>query len=248
MVDWNWSEWLIIPAIIFGLIGLNLTLLIGVCLWEKYMVWPYATPDQSNSLPADARPSRPIPLSGYANLANGVARSLGFKSFGVFNDARRGIYQTCFFFWLSPARDVLAVIGNGTIAKIPLQSTVLYSLLNDGTCLVSIDNPQASQTDLTGLSFEAQNLGASFNRMVEWHRERVSEARTPVQPFSERNPLADLRAFRTMRTDLLESLGLARYLDLSRNSYRYTVRGAFAYTSRLMFKMVRRGFWPDTRK
>jgi hypothetical protein len=70
-----------------------------------------------------------------------------------------------------------------------------------------------------------------FEDLLRRHRERVALAEPLAAPYSEGDPLGDHRAFRVSEAESLAGRGLARFLGLERNTWKYTLRGALVATA-----------------
>jgi hypothetical protein len=203
-------------------------------LLEKRLVWPYVAGDHHGAKPRldpidpYAAPGRgePLEITEYAIAVNEQVERLGFGPHGHFFDGKGKIYKLRYDFWLAPDRMVLAMVGGGTLAGIPLQATWLYTRLEDGRCLVTIDDPKAGDSDPTGQTLQEVLANADFTELMGRHRQRIEESDSPPLLYSEADPLADHRAFREARAAVLVDQGWAAYLDPQDNWYKYTVKGA----------------------
>ena len=196
-------------------------------------------------MPPDTVPADRFPApSPYADEMSSAAAAALFTWPGTFADGKGKLYRLRYDFFRSPTGDVLALVGTGTMASITMRTTWLYTLLADGRCLVTFDSPAGGQVDLTGITQESLVEHRGFNGLPAAHRARVADA-GPVRPFSDTDPLRDLRAFRQGRTERLAALGYAAFLDGGRNVWRYSVKGALALAFRQYFKGLRRAYVPD---
>src|SRR5262249_14311242 len=152
-------------------------------------------------------------VTPYGDATCQKLESLGFSYRGVHYDRRRGIYKLRYDFWLSPDNVVLGMVGGGTLAGIPLSGTSLYTRLDDGRCLVTIDEPKSQDSDPSGLTLQMIATHADLDDLLSQHRQRLSESGQSPVPYSAKAPLDDHRAFRTRRVEYLRERGLARYLD-----------------------------------
>lgn len=164
--------------------------------------------------------------SSYEEKMSQAARELGFKPFGPYAHAKGGTYKMYCRIWVSPDRQVLAVVGWGTIARLPSNRTRLLSLLEDGRYLVTSD--QFDECDLSGLSVQGILLKADFPALVEKQRQRIAESGLRAVPFTSADPLRDYEVHTARRAEALEERGLAYFLDPARTVWRYNVRGALA--------------------
>ena len=218
-----------VPLFFLALITLTAAL-------EKRLVWPYVP--EALALPES------IPaLNSYGNVAGSAATEMGFLWVGAFGDGKGKLYRIRYNFFLSPTGDILALVGNGTMASVPTQSTWLYTILADGRAVATVDSQNAMETDLSGQTNSALAAGVGFFALVSAQRRRTASC--AVQPFSLSDPLSELRAFRQNRTERLCALGYASFLDASRGAWRYTPKGAFRLASRQYLAGLRRSFVPD---
>jgi hypothetical protein len=243
------SRLLWLPAIVLGIFALSLIPAFIAALAEKYLVWTYvpirgAKPPPSGRDADLARldelsgPDVSIPITDYFRATNLTAERSGFTLLGAFRDGRGKLYRTRYNFWLSPDRLVLAVVGTGALAGIPLTGTWLYTRLRDGHGLVTLDELKGWDSDLSGLTLQEVVTNADFAELLARHRQRLADADQPAEPYSADDPLADHRAFRSFRTDRLEERGLVRYRDAERNAWKYTFKGAFVAVARMAARQV----------
>lgn len=226
------------PALVFALCLLALFLLPIVLgflagMWEKRLVWPYVTEanyepkfDPSNPYQAPGSGEQ-VGISEYAMAMGLQARTHGFRPLGEFFDGKGKIYRLRYEFWLAHDQMVVANIGSGTLAGIPLQTTWLFTRLGNGHCLVTLDEPKGVDSDTTGMTEQVVLANADFPELLAHHRRRIDAADPPAVPYSASDPLADHLAFRAARAERLVDQGLAKYLDEEHRWYKYTVRGAF---------------------
>jgi hypothetical protein len=214
--------WQVLQGILF-LVGL--VLLVGapflllacvVGMREKLLVWPY------EPCAADQAP----PQTDYAALMDKMAVEQGFQFVACTRHGKGKLYKVRYDLWLSPDHEVFAVVGSGTIARLPLQATWLFTRLVDGRVLVTVDDTAGVTSDLTGQWSYAVLLHADFPELLQRHRARVAAEITPVEPYSEEDPLADHVAMRAAQADQLERMGCATFLDDERMVYRLTPKGA----------------------
>lgn len=233
--------------IVLGVLALSMLPSFLAFLLEKRLVWPYVpmgsarrrrpgpdaertdsgtTSDPDSSAESEVQ----IPITDYFRTINLTADRSGFKLLGAFRDGTSKLYRIRYNFWLSPDRVVLAQVGSGTLAGMPLSATWLYTRLRDGHCLLTLDDSKGRDTDLSGLTLQEVVANADFAELLARHRQRLSEAGQPAEPYSGDDALEQHRAFRSLRMDYLAEHGLARYLDPGRNAWKHTTRGAFSGT------------------
>jgi hypothetical protein len=220
-------------------------------LFEKRMVWPYQAASEFVNEQATARESATNPyappskqdhvaITSYSNATCRRLESLGYSYQGVYYDRRRGLYKLRYDFWLSDDRLVLALVGGGALAGIPVSGTCLFTRLEDGHCLLTIDEPKSQDSDPSGLTLQKIVTHADLAELIAQHRERLTDSESSALSYSARTPLDDHRAFRTRRADVLIDAGLARYLDEERNGWRYTLKGAWTAVSSMYMRELKR--------
>jgi hypothetical protein len=231
-------------------------------LWEKRMIWPYAPIDEPaeivyTAIPVENNPYvspqavkeylTPQPIL-YSMNAIEQAQSCGFELKNVFRDAKGSLYRVRYNFMRSPEGKILALIGHGTVARIPIRGIHLMTFLADMRCLVTLNNSASSLWDMTGTIDECCIPNSDFEKLLDIHEKRV--AASPVSPVQlpETDPVSELHAFRIRWVDLMERMGLVRFLDPQRKKWRYSIKGAFIFSIRAQFIGLRRLFWPDSRK
>jgi hypothetical protein len=240
-----------LALLLLGIIAISFLPGFLAALFEKRMVWPYQPASELKNPPPPPRDSAANPhappskqdqvaITSYAQATCLKLESLGFDYHGVYYDRRRGIYKLRFDFWLSPDRLVLAMVGGGTLAGIPLAGTCLFTRLDDGRCLMTIDEPKSQDSDPSGLTIQKIVTHADLDELIAQHRRRLTESESQGSPYSARAALEEHRAFRTRRADVLIDAGLARYLDEERNAWRYTLKGAWTAISGMYVRELKR--------
>ena len=123
---------------------------------------------------------------------------------------------------------ILAVVSEGTIAKMPLKKTMLFSRFVDGSVLVTVDEAGISELDpLTRRQFL---MNADFPELVLKHREALGVSGVAARPFPVEASWNDLDDLNRARIDRVVGAGLARYVDAEKKRYRYTVWASFKTT------------------
>ena len=219
-----------VPLFFLGLITVTAML-------EKRLVWPYV-PE------AAAAPDSMPELDSYAHVAGSAATEAGFVWLGAFGDGKGKLYKVRYNFFLSPGGDVLAIVGNGTVASVPVRSTGMYSLLADGRSVATVDAAGSAETDLSGTTDCALAAGAGFYALLTAQRRRTASAGAAVRVFGA-DPLLEYRAFRQGRQERVCALGYASFLDPAQAGWRYTPKGAFLMALRGYFAGLRRSLVPD---
>ena len=252
----DWLAVLVPPLLVFGWLGLICGPMVVVRLLEKHHVWPFVSPeessepasapsfDDSNPYAATCLDEQSPHLTEYAIRMNDRAEALSFLRLGVFADGRGKLYRVRYDFWESPARDILLVIGGGKLGSVPAGTTVLFTLLENGRCLATF-NSRIMEPDVSGLEDQALMCTRSLERLVRFHRRRMSAARGSIVTCCREGTLHDYREFCVRQAERLERLGCARFLDRDRSVMRYTLRGTVKFTAWAFLISMRRLVWPD---
>jgi hypothetical protein len=126
--------------------------------------------------------------------------------------------------WWSPQRDIAALTGSGTIAKIGTSQTWLITRLRDGRFLVTTDFPES---ELSGLSVISRMLNVRLRTLLRRHRRRMARRAADVVAFDEPSAYEAVDAYFTRRLARLIARRRARYLDdETRTHWVYTWFGA----------------------
>lgn len=202
---------------------------------------PYRAP---RSIPTTAtRPVTP-PLTADAARANTWFRQNGFAPLGSFGDGKGRLVRVRYDFWLSPDRLVLAVVGGGTVAGIPQQSTWLLSRLADGRCLETVNSQEGSHNDLGRLFLVEFVVTPLLGTLMDFHRRRLPDGE--ALPYATTRPLDDQLRVRSDGVDQLAARGRVRFLDPGQTAYKYTIMGALVRSVGTISVGVRRAFLPDS--
>ena len=132
------------------------------------------------------------------------------------------------------------MVGGGTLAGIAVSGTSLYTRLDDGRCLVTIDEPKSQDSDPSGLTLQKVVTHADLDELISQHRGRLRDSVSLGLPYSGRAALEEHREFRTRRVDFLINAGLARYVDLERNGWKHTLKGAWTAVSGMWVREFKR--------
>jgi hypothetical protein len=220
--------WLLLA--IFGSSLVTMGLLVGVRMVEKRLAWPYA--------PAEEDTKR----TSYIDTTARLAQERGFQPIAALRAAKGGIYAVRYELWLAGDRETLLLIGGGRLAGIAVDGSWLFTMLRDGRRFVTLDDEKGSEPDLTGRVDEAIHRRLALPALLETHRRRVAAAGGAVQPYSERDALAEHRDALKRRIDTLVGMGYARFVDPARSTWVYTLRGAAVITLRAYVGGMRRAF------
>jgi len=219
--------------VIFWLVALPL-----IAMVEKRLVWPYV---REGEAPPDILPAR----NDYGNAVAAAMAGLEFRQIGTFADGKGKLYRIRYEFYRSPTGDVIAMVGTGTIASIPLQATWLYTLMNNDRVYVTVDHQNAVTTDLTGMVNESLVAGVGLVALLSAHRVRFAQSSGMVKSFSNTDPLGEFKVYLEDRVRRLHALGYVTFLNPDRTGWRYSVKGALAISTRQYLTGLRRAVVPD---
>ncbi len=253
------DSWPMVVSVWLGLMALIHAPALVAALKEKRMTWPFQPLDNPPApepvrsgleanpylAPATAGTGSYDPSTDDRSRANREAAALGYLPLARLRHGKGGTYRVSYDFWISEGREILALVGGGSMRSIPTRSTRLYTRLADGRFLVTSDGTLGSEPDLAKITIHGLFLGVPFRGLVEIHRARLRDAGQPADPFSHSDSMGEFRAFHRSRSDRLAELGLARYLDPDREWWRHTTRGALLVTARAYATGYRRKFFPD---
>jgi hypothetical protein len=189
---------------------------------ERQLVTPYA-PDRDES----ARPETP-----YAAATNRLAADMGLVRLGVFRHAKGGMYRVRYDLWATPDLGVIATVAGGTIARLPSYGTRLFSVLDDGRVVMTVDTLHGLQFLADGLVEGGLLLNADLFELLEYHHRLIDERSDEVVPFDRGDPVADLADLRGELVGRLVEDGVVTFTDEGRSAYRYTNLGALRYVTK----------------
>lgn len=213
MWDFVSAYWVYLLIAAFFLV--TITSLLGVGLIEKQRVRDFGP------VPPDNVP----PASPYFKAMNEAAGQLGYGSAEVVGQARNSsTYRCTLALWLSPDKRALLCIFGGKLAGVNYKRTILFSKLENGRVLQTID--EAGGDDLSGTRDIDLLLNASLPELHELHQRRLATAHVPAIEFRSSNLLQQYEALNELRVKALLDRGLARFVDAQGNTFRYTFKGA----------------------
>lgn len=173
-----------------------------------------------------------------AQQPNSAAAQIGFELLGEFRDSRGAeyltqhqYYQFQYYLWLSPDREILAVISflstdrKGQLLPRSIWCARLITLLSDGQRLNTVDAEHQNEVDPAKMVKLAVFPGVDLPALVQQHQRRIVESVVKPIAFSS-DPLADLQVFAIRRVQRLKELHYVRYYDLNETAYSYTLIGA----------------------
>ena len=155
----------------------------------------------TSSLPDASQASR------YLARMSADLRDAGFE-FGEVVASVKPLIQWLGAVWWTPGRDVVALTGSGTVAKLGTSQTWLISRLRDGRYLVTTDFPES---DLSGVSVISRMLNVRMPTLLRRHRKRMARRAAELVIFDDERAYDAVDAFFRARLDHLLSRGLARY-------------------------------------
>lgn len=187
--------------------------------------WSIARREPGTTSPTEFNPyEAPSSSADHASTTNAEAARLGFTFCGLYRHAKGGTYKSYNTLWLSPSRDTLAVVVWGTLARIDVSKTVLYSAFDDGRYLISAS--KFTGTETPGLYELAYFLGADFAYLLRRHDERLAASGRRVRPFPAGDGLAALEAIVARRSHFLVESGDAYFVDPEGSVISSTFKGA----------------------
>lgn len=173
-------------------------------------------------------PEEAGPPSRYFTVMNQTAEVLEFRHCGNFVQQRgSSLYRCCLSLWLSPDQNTLVVIGGGKLAKMDYKRTFFLSLFDDGKELVTVD--AFGLADLSRTRDIDVVVNADLFELKSRHDQRVGRYPLPLKLFSPTQCLEQYEDLGRIRAETLVARGLARFRDRSESTWRYTIKGAWAY-------------------
>lgn len=217
MFDGGWG--LVIGATIFVAITLFFFVVIVLAsIWETQYVQPFKVPKSGEAYEP----------SSTAAAANAKAKKLGYTHGGLCHSKTHRLRND---FWLSSDQLTFAVIGSGTIAKIPQEGIWLYSRLLDDRILCSTN--YAGTSDISGVQELRHYNQHNFGQLHERHQERLAEHEALV--FVEDAALEEYLDIRRASTEALVAQGYAYFRDPERTMWRFTLKGALVNYVRMVW-------------
>ena len=213
--------WVSSPVLWVALIPLAfLALLFGVALKERRLVRPYV--DLAVERPAEMPEASQA--SAYVAMMSGDLAAAGFEFGGCVAHAKVPRIRIVAAVWWSPARNILALSGSGTVMNVRAYQTWLISPLADGRWLVTTDNNDEGDPPRLYVIKRLLNMPAS--RLLEEHLMRMGQLGGAVVRFEEKTAIEALMKMYQCRVETMIARGLATYYDAEQNAWHYTPRGA----------------------
>ncbi len=181
------------------------------------MVWPYGDLEPS--------PFFGDPTGYAARWVEAAARS-GFSLLGWSRDVKGPAYRCSYAMLISADRSTFAVIGTGTILKLPLAATWLHTPSIDGRSFFSTDHQNGVQIDLSRNWMNQLCPESSFSGLLPKHYEWLGIMGVRSRYFSHGSEFAEFRALREQHFRSMERAGLIRFTDFSATHFQFTFFGA----------------------
>ena len=204
-------------------------LLFTTALFERNLTTPYI-PATATHAPSrgvlDYAHETPDPsmLPDYVALMSAGASDAGFVYGGLYTHADVPKVKLLTTFWMSPSGDTFVQSGAGTVIGMKAYQTWIFTLLADGSCLVTTDNNDGG--DYSGLFRTRRLLNATFEKLYEFHRERVARSHSRPTAFPQQNPMEARHALNTRRVQLMMDRGFVRFRDGAGVYWSHTAKGA----------------------
>ena len=205
---------------IFFFIGLFIfwiVLLAAVARFEKRMVWPYGT--------LQAQPPY-NDIAGYGSRWVNEARGLEFSLLGWAPDLKGSAYQVSYGFLVSPQRDCLVIVGVGTIMKMKLIGTWVYTISADGRVLYSTDNQSCLAIDISRHWKTQLVRSTNFQQLLQGHQALVRDLQLVPRDFSNGQEMKDFKQLREEHYHTMARMGLIKFTDPVSTHWHYTIYGA----------------------
>jgi hypothetical protein len=203
--------------VLLGMMAFWAVFLTIVFRLEKRTVSPYG---EMGSSPCFGDPT------GYGASWVGEAVRAGFVFLGWTRDSRGPIYRCSYALLVSADRTTFAVVGVGTILKIPLQATWLHTPAMDGRSFNTTDKQSGVQIDLSGNWTNQLAIKPTFSELLHKHQEWLQSLRVLPRSFPPNREFEEFKALRDQHFRHMERAGLIRFTDASATQFYYTFAGA----------------------
>jgi hypothetical protein len=211
--DWFWL-WVKFFLGMVAFFAVFLTVVFGL---EKRMVSPYGE--------LEAIPFFGDPMGYGARWVPDAVRA-GFVFLGWARYTRGSTYRCSYALLVSADRNTFAVIGVGTILKIPFHGTWLHTPAMDGRSFNTTDKQAGVQIDRSRNWTNQLALVPSFDQLLERHREWIQSLKVLPRSFTPNREFAEFKALRDEHYRSMERAGLIRFTDASGTHFYYTLPGA----------------------
>jgi len=178
-------------------------------------------------------------VDDYIDEARPIAFAARFQFINTFKPQRGPWRDVLVDVWSAEDHKTLAAVAAGRMMGVPLERTVFYSVLEDGTRLTTSDD--FDEGDPAGSKGPLVRPDATFRELLQTHRDRLDRAATPAVEFGGADPLGALEDLERLHVQELVHAGFARFRDLTHNCWSYTFRGAWEICFRTHPAEVRAG-------
>jgi hypothetical protein len=221
----TWSEWRlweIFAWVVAGGIVLITLLVFFAALLEKRRLRPL--------IPIEPGQAKPMPRECVD--AHEAALSAGFVDFGMFTDGDKGLTKGFITLLLSPEEDVLVLVQWGTgMKRFRIQSNFA-----EGTSLVTSNT--AGEGDLTGQQELVSLHNAKLLDALNVHYDRIVSSGQAPHPFDADALPEQLIEQLRQRVDRLIEKGLAKYLNVEKDVWRYKPWGAVLVAANVFRQLI----------
>jgi len=205
------ENWWTAPLLVFGMLGSFALFIIGACLWEKRPVQPYYV----------ALDGEEFPLAVPSAAANLEAVKSHWEHAAICHDGKGKLYRVRYDMWVSPDFTSLAIIGGGTVARIPVFGIWIYSTLAGGRVLCTTN--ERGEQDISGVEEQQTWPGATLTELLRIHEGRMT---SPADKLTAKDALSRYFEIRWMKARALVAKRDAYFLEGEPVAWRYTLKGA----------------------
>jgi hypothetical protein len=207
----------------YVLIGIPVLLIVFLTVLarlEKRMVWPYGNFQNQPQFTDD---------SGYgARWVEGALKE-GFQFIGWTPDIKGPIYKVNYAFLVSPKHDHLVIIGVGSILKMKLRGTWIYTLMDNDKLLYSTDNQSCVHVDVSHKWRTHLMLTNTFAGLLRSHEDLVQRLGVVPRSFNAGREVEDFKRLREEHYQLMAKSGFIAFMDSSATHWHYTYYGALKW-------------------
>jgi hypothetical protein len=221
MFDDFLAEFWFVFAIPLAIIVFFFFAVVGACLIEKRYVQTFSVPEEGKE----------YPLSPTAQQYAKDAAKLQFTHAGLCHHAKSDLYRIRYDFWTSPDLKTLAVIGSGTLIKIPVKGIWLWSRTTDGRILNSTN--EIGEQEISTNVIQQTLPDASFTTLASSHATWLSQFN--VETFTADSALSVYFDIRRSKVDNLIERGYAYYIDEDQSAWKFTLKGALVFYFKAMW-------------
>jgi hypothetical protein len=203
---------------------------IVTALFEKRMVWPYGPIKKDEIDAKDMSAGDNQKANDYIIRFINDAVKDGFTYLGCCNDAKGRKYKIVYHFLVSPDKYTLAIIGGGKILWMGVKGTWLYSKSHNEACYYSVDNQSGNQPDISKFWHDQLLFDTNFATLYAKHQRWTQGNMVSLKMYSSGIELDEHRKALRYKADHMERLGYIRYLDSTKQYWKYTLRGAIKFS------------------